>query len=118
MVAISPPALTGATIDHTPVAVARSTAGRTWADRNQCQNTSDVTFTVTTTGLDPAQDSVIRQYQLHDGTFQEVPLTPVGQHGGSPWPEDQQVPARHGPGAPLQRHPLRRRRRRRRDRPA
>lgn len=75
--ASSPPAITGATIDRIPVTVARSGAGRTCADRNQCQNTTDVTFAVTATGLDATQDSVILQYQLHDGTFQEVPLTPV-----------------------------------------
>ena len=77
--AANPPAITGATIDRSPVAVARPTAGQTCADPNQCQNTTDVTFTATSTGLDPAQDSVILHYQLSDGTFQEVPLTPVGQ---------------------------------------
>jgi len=76
--ASSPPAITGATIDRNPVTVAKPAAGRTCDDRNQCQNTTDVTFTVTATGLDATQDSVILQYQLSDGTFQEVPLTPVG----------------------------------------
>lgn len=75
--ASSPPAITGATIDRIPVTVAKPTAGRTCADRNQCQNTTDITFTVTATGLEPAEDAVILQYQLRDGTFQEVPLTPV-----------------------------------------
>ncbi len=79
--ASTPPAITGATIDRIPVTVAKPGAGRTCADRNQCQNTTDVTFTVTATGLDATQDAVILQYQLHDGTFQEVPLTP-GNDGG------------------------------------
>ncbi|MBW3648988.1 MAG: prepilin-type N-terminal cleavage/methylation domain-containing protein [Actinobacteria bacterium] len=75
--AASPPVITTATIDRNPVTVARPAANRTCADRNQCQNTTDVVFTVTVGGLDATQDSVIVQYQLHDGTFQEVPLTPV-----------------------------------------
>ena len=77
-VAASPPAVTGATIDRSPITVANMTRGKTCGDRNQCQNTTDVVFTVTASGLDPAQDSVIAQYQLQDGTFQEVPLTPSG----------------------------------------
>ena len=74
----SPPVMSAATIDRSPVTVARPTGQRTCAERNQCQNSTSVTFTVNTTGLDPAQDSVILQYQLYDGSFQEVPLTPVG----------------------------------------
>jgi len=73
----TPPAITGATIDRNPVTVAKPAAGRTCAAVNQCQNTTEVVFTVTTTGLDSAQDSVVLQYQLYDSTFQEVPLTPV-----------------------------------------
>jgi hypothetical protein len=74
----SPPLITGATIDRNPVTVAKAATGRSCDDRNQCQNTTDVTFAVTATGLDAAQDSVVLQYQLRDGTFQEVPLSPVG----------------------------------------
>jgi prepilin-type N-terminal cleavage/methylation domain-containing protein len=77
VVAVNPPVITTASIDRNPVTVARPAAGRTCADRNQCQNTTDVVFTVTVDGLDPAQDSVILQYQLNDGSFQEVPLAPV-----------------------------------------
>lgn len=73
----SPPVFTTAAINRSPVTVARPTGGRTCAERNQCQNATDVIFTVNVTGLDPTQDSVILQYQLHDGTSQEVPLTPV-----------------------------------------
>jgi type II secretory pathway pseudopilin PulG len=76
--AASPPAITSASIDRNPVTVAKRSAGRSCGDRNQCQNTTDVVFTLTTTGLDPTQDSVILQYQLYDGTFREVPLTPAG----------------------------------------
>ena len=76
--AASPPVITAATIDRNPVTVARPAGGRTCADRNQCQNTTDVNFAVTVDRLDATQDSVILQYQLHDGSFQEVPLTPVG----------------------------------------
>jgi prepilin-type N-terminal cleavage/methylation domain-containing protein len=73
----SPPAIATATIDRSPIIVA--TAGKTGscAGRNLCVNTTDVTFTVTATGLDPTQDSVILQYQLYDGTFEEAALTPV-----------------------------------------
>src|SRR5439155_14894613 len=76
-VVASPPAITSATIDRNPVAVSKPTGNKACTDRNQCQNTTDVTFTVTATGLDPTQDSVILKFQLWDGTFQEVPLTPV-----------------------------------------
>ncbi|HVM15091.1 MAG TPA: prepilin-type N-terminal cleavage/methylation domain-containing protein [Egibacteraceae bacterium] len=76
-VVATPPAITGATIDRNPVTVAKPATGKTCDAANQCLNTTDVVFAVTTTGLDPAQDSVILQYQLHDTTFQEVPLTPV-----------------------------------------
>jgi hypothetical protein len=75
---LSPPAITGATIDRSPITVAKTTGNKSCGDRNQCENLTDVTFTVTATGLDPAQDSVILKFQLQDGTFQEVPLTPVG----------------------------------------
>lgn len=75
--AASPPEIISATIDRNPIAVAEPTGSRGCADRNQCQNTTPVTFTVTTTGVDATQDSVILQYQLDDGTFAEVPLTPV-----------------------------------------
>lgn len=75
--AASPPAITGAAVGPNPVTVARPAGGRTCDDRNQCQNTTDVTFTVTTSGLDASQDSVIVQFQLHDGSFLEVPLTPT-----------------------------------------
>lgn len=75
--AASPPVLTSATIDRNLVSVAEATGARACTERNQCQNTTSVTFTVTTTGVDPTQDSVILQYQLFDGTFQEVPLAPV-----------------------------------------
>ena len=81
-VATSPPAMSSATIDRSPVTVARPAGGRTCAERNQCQNTVDVTFTVSVDGLDAAQDSVILQYQLYDGTFQEVPLAPVSGVSG------------------------------------
>lgn len=76
-VAADPPVITGVTIDRNPVTVATPTGTKTCAAVNQCQNTTEVVFTVTTTGLDPAQDSVVLQYQLHDSTFQEVPLAPV-----------------------------------------
>ena len=76
--AASPPAITAATIDRNPITVAAAPTGiRTCAARNQCENTTAVTFTVTPTGLDATQDSVILQYQLYDGTFQEVALAPV-----------------------------------------
>ncbi len=74
----NPPVMAAPTIDRSPVTVARPTGQSTCAGRSQCQNTTSVTFTVTVTGLDAAQDSVILQYQLYDGSFQEVPLTPVG----------------------------------------
>ncbi|MBW3557684.1 MAG: prepilin-type N-terminal cleavage/methylation domain-containing protein [Actinobacteria bacterium] len=79
--AASPPVITTATIDRSPVTVAKPATGRTCADRNQCQNTTDVVFTVTVDGLDATQDSVILQYQLHDGSFQEVPLAPTTVSG-------------------------------------
>ena len=72
----APPVITAATIDRNPISVAAPTGRRTCNDRNQCQNTTDVTFTVTVDGLDPGQDSVTLQYQLVDGTFQELPLAP------------------------------------------
>ena len=81
-VAADPPVITGATINRNPIVVARPSGGRTCANNNQCQNTSEITFTVSATGLNPAQDSVIVQYQLHDGTFQELPFTPPAVAGG------------------------------------
>ena len=77
-VAVNPPLITAATIDRNPIRVAAPSIGRTCADANQCQNITDVLFTVSVAGLNPAEDSVILQYQLYDGTFQEVPLSPVG----------------------------------------
>ncbi len=77
-VAGTPPVVTSAVIDRNPITVALPRIGRTCADRNQCRNTTDVTITVTVDGLDPAQDSVIVQYQLFDATFHEVPLAPSG----------------------------------------
>ncbi len=77
-VAVNPPLITAATIDRNPIRVAAASIGRTCADANQCRNITDVLFTVSVAGLNPAEDSVILQYQLYDGTFQEVPLTPVG----------------------------------------
>ncbi len=81
-VAADPPVITGATIDRNPVTVAKPAAGRTCVAVNQCQNTTEVVFTVTTTGLDPAQDSVVLQYQLYDSTYQEVSLAPVSGVSG------------------------------------
>ena len=75
--AASPPEIISSTIDRNPITVAKPTGTRGCTDRNECRNTTDISFTVTTTGLDATQDSVILQYQLHDGTFEEVPLTPV-----------------------------------------
>ena len=79
--AISPPVITSAAVDRSPVYVVSPAGGRICDDRNQCQNTTDVTFTAYLTGLDDSQDSVILQYQLHDSTSVEVPLAPVS--GGS-----------------------------------
>ena len=74
----SPPVITGATIDRNPIRVAAAPTGnRTCADRIQCANTTSVTYTLTATGLDATQDSVILQYQLYDGSFEEVALAPV-----------------------------------------
>ena len=81
-VVASPPAITGVTIDRNPVTVAKPASGRTCAAGNQCQNTTEVVFTVTTTGLDATQDSVVLQYQLYDGTYQEVSLAPVSGVSG------------------------------------
>ncbi|MGH9263984.1 MAG: type IV pilus modification PilV family protein [Acidimicrobiales bacterium] len=72
----NPPAITGATIDRDPIVVGQPGSGPTCANRNRCQNTVDVTFTVTAAGLDASQDAVIVQFQLFDGTFVEVPLAP------------------------------------------
>ena len=81
-VVASPPAITGVTIDRNPVTVAKPASGRTCTAVNQCQNTTEVVFTVTTTGLDPTQDSVVLQYQLYDSTYQEVSLAPVSGMSG------------------------------------
>lgn len=75
--AASPPTITGATISQNPVTVAAPAPGRTCDARNQCHNTQDVVFTATVGGLDPAQDAVVLQYQLYDGSFEEIPLTHV-----------------------------------------
>lgn len=79
---VSPPVITSAAIDRNPVHVAGPAGGRTCDERNQCQNTTDVTFSLYLTGLDPVQDSVILQYQLHDSTSVEVPLAPVSGESG------------------------------------
>ena len=74
-----PPVIVTATIDRIPVTVAKVTTGKTCANSNQCQNTTDVVFTVTATGLTASLgDSIILQFQLYDGSFQELPLTPSG----------------------------------------
>lgn len=80
--AVSPPVITSAAIDRNPVPVARAVGSRSCVERNQCQNTTDVTFTLYVTGLDSLQDSVILQYQLHDSTSVEVPLAPVSGESG------------------------------------
>lgn len=78
----TPPTITDATISQNPVTVAEPASGRTCDARNQCENTEDVTFTLTVDGLDPAEDAALLQYQLYDGTFEEVPLTHVS---GNEW---------------------------------
>lgn len=85
----SPPTVTDAAISQSPVTVAEPVPGRTCDARNQCENTEDVTFTLTVDGLDPAEDAALLQYQLYDGTFEEVPLTHVS---GNEW----QVTVRRG----------------------
>lgn len=85
----TPPTVTDATVSQSPVTVAEPAPGRTCDARNQCENTEDVTFTLTVDGLDPAEDAATLQYQLSDGTFEEVPLTHVS---GNEW----QVTARRG----------------------
>lgn len=80
--AVSPPVITSAAIDRNPVHVARAARSLSCDERNQCQNTTDVTFSVYVTGLDPLQDSVILQYQLRDSTSVEVPLAPVSGESG------------------------------------
>ena len=81
-VVADPPVITGATIDRTPIMVARATGTKTCASSNQCQNTTDVVFFVITTGLDQSKDSVILQFQLHDSTYVELPLAPVSGESG------------------------------------
>lgn len=76
-VALDPPAITVATIDRRPITVDKPSGNQGCGGTNQCRNTTAVTFTTTVTGLDATQDSVIVQFQLYDGTFLEVPLTPV-----------------------------------------
>ena len=74
-----PPVIVSASIDRVPVTVAKAANGKTCTDTNQCQNTTEVVFTVITAGLTGSQgDSIILQFQLHDGSFQELPLTPSG----------------------------------------
>ena len=77
-----PPTITGPTIDRNPVPVAKVASGRTCDAANQCHNTTNVVFAVNTTGLDAAQDSVVLQYQLFDGSYQEVALAPVSGVSG------------------------------------
>ena len=78
-VAVShPPQITAAVIDRAPIAVSAPSTGKTCADNNQCLNKTDVVFTATVANLDSAQDTVILQYQLYDGSSQELPLTPSG----------------------------------------
>ena len=81
-VVADPPVITGATIDRNPISTAGATGTRTCAAANQCQNTTDVVFSVTTTGLDETKDSVIVQVQLYDSTFVELPLAPVSGESG------------------------------------
>ena len=81
-VVTDPPVITSATIDRNPVMVAKAIGTKTCAAVNQCQNTTDVVFSVHTTGLDQTQDSVIVQFQLHDSTFVELPLSPVSGESG------------------------------------
>lgn len=78
----SPPTITGATISQSPVTVSEPVPGRTCDARNQCENTQDVAFTLTVDGLDPTEDAVLLQYQLYDGTFEELPLTHLS---GNEW---------------------------------
>lgn len=80
--AVSPPVVTSAAIDRNPVHVALAAGSRSCDERSQCQNTTDVTFSLYVTGLNPLQDSVILQYQLHDSTSVEVPLAPVSGESG------------------------------------
>jgi prepilin-type N-terminal cleavage/methylation domain-containing protein len=75
--AASPPAIISATIDRNPITVAKPTGIVGCAGRNQCRNTTAITFTVSAAGLDATQDSIVLQYQLNDGTFEEVPLAPA-----------------------------------------
>lgn len=74
----TPPAIVDAAISEHPITVASPAPGRNCADRNQCENTADAVMSVEVEGLDAAEDSVVLQYQLFDGTFQELPLTPDG----------------------------------------
>lgn len=85
----TPPTITDATISQNPITVSEPAPGRTCDARNQCENTEDITFTLTVDGLDAAEDAALLQYQLYDGTFEEVPLTHVS---GNEW----QVTARRG----------------------
>jgi len=79
----APPVIQSATIDHNPITVAKPASNKTCASNNQCENTTSLVFTLTTTGLDPAQDSVVLQFQLHDSTFRELPLAPVSLQPGT-----------------------------------
>lgn len=78
-----PPVILLATIDHSPVTVKKADHSKTCAANNQCENTTAVVFNLTAIGLDPAQDSVVLQFELHDNTFQEMPLAPVTLLPGS-----------------------------------
>lgn len=77
-----PPVITTATIDRNPIIVAKATGTKTCAAANQCQNTTEVVVSVNTTGLDQNKDSLIVQFQLHDSTYVELPLTPVSGESG------------------------------------
>lgn len=85
----TPPTITGATIDRNPITVSGPAPGRTCEARNQCENTENVAFVITVDGLDPVEDAVLLQYQLYDGTFEELPLAHVT---GTEW----QVTVRRG----------------------
>ncbi len=78
-----PPVIVTATIDRNPVNVAKPSKSKTCAANNQCKNTTGIVFNLTAIGLNPAQDSVVLQFELYDHTFQEVPLAPVTLVPGS-----------------------------------
>ena len=74
----NPPVISAAAIDRVPITVSAPGTGKTCADNNQCLNKTDVVFTATIANLNPAEDTVVLQYQLYDGSSQELPLTPSG----------------------------------------